>query len=97
MNTGNGENDGEIIFPFQPFLDDIEMKESEKTAAKTLTQGSGGVLLINEGSVIELIFFEGDSQIFIVIRGDGVNGREDDRFEFPESGKRLRHRGVDRG
>ncbi len=65
------------------------MKEAEKTATEALTQGSRGILLINKGRIIQFIFFQADRQILIVIGGNGVNGREDDRFEFLESGKRL--------
>ena len=95
-DTRDGEDDGEIVFPFHPFLDDLEMEETEKTAPKPLSQGNRRIFLVGEGCIIELVFFEGNGQVFIVFRSDRIDRGEDHRFEFFKAGEGLAAGAVDR-
>ena len=65
------------------------MKKTEETATETLTQGHGGIFLIDEGGVVQLIFFEGNGQVFIVVGGDRVDRSEDDRLDFLKARQRA--------
>ena len=86
-NAGNGQNDGQIVLPLQPFLNDIQMKQSQKAAAEALPQGGGRILLINKGGIIEFEFFQGVGQVFIIIGSNGIDGRKDNGLDFFESGQ----------
>ena len=86
-DTGDGQDDGKIIFPFYPFLDDLKMKKAEKSTAKALSQGNRRIFLIDEGGVIQFIFLEGDGQVFIVLWSDRIDGGKYHRFEFLEPGQ----------
>jgi len=67
---------GQIIFTFDPFLDDFEMKEAQKSAMEAMAQGNGRIFLIDKGCVIQLIFFQGNDQVSIVLRSDRIDGRK---------------------
>ena len=41
-------------------LDDLKMKETQKSAPKALSQGNRGIFLIDEGRIIQRIFFKGN-------------------------------------
>ena len=96
-DTGDRQDDGKIVFPFYPLLDDLEMKKAEKSAAEPLSQGNRRILLVDEGCVIQLIFFEGNGQIFIILRSNRIDRGENHRFEFLEPGEGFAHRVADRG
>ena len=66
-DTRNREDDGKIIFSFYSLLDDLEMKEAEKSTAKSLSKSNRRIFLIDEGCVNQRIFFESNRQIFIIL------------------------------
>ena len=93
LNARHGHDESLIVLPLEPLLDDLQVKQPEKAAAETLAQGSRGVFLINEGRIVELVLFQGIGEGWIILRRDGVQGREDDRFDILEPGERGR-RGI---
>ena len=38
-DAGNRQNDGQVIFPFQSFLNYFKVKQTKKTATETLSEG----------------------------------------------------------
>jgi len=47
LDTWRSEDYGLIEFPFEPFLYDLQVEETEKAAPETLAQGCRGVLLVD--------------------------------------------------
>jgi hypothetical protein len=62
------------------------MEEPEEAATETLPKGDRGVLLIHEGRVVERVFLKRIRQRLIVLEGDGIERRKDDRFHVSETG-----------
>ena len=69
----NREDKRYVKFTFQSFLHDFKMKKSEKSTAESEPQGCRRVLLEAEGSIIELQFIKGSSEVFVIIRGNGID------------------------
>ena len=55
----------QIIFPFQPLLNDFQMQQPQKSAAESKSQSHRGLRLILQGRVIELQLLQGVPQIRI--------------------------------
>ena len=85
---GHGHDDGLVELPLQPLLDDLQVQQPEKAAAEALAQGGGGILLIDQGGVVELVFFQGVGQGLVIVGGDRVDGGEDHGLHFLEAGQR---------
>ncbi len=87
LHARHGHDDGLVELPLQPLLDDLQVQQSQKPAAEALAEGSGRILLVGEGCVVQLVFFKRIEQGLVVIRGDGIDGREDDGLHFLEAGQ----------
>ncbi len=40
-DAGDGQDYGQVIFPFQPFLNYFKVEQAQKTATETLPEGDG--------------------------------------------------------
>ena len=69
----------------------------QKAAAKSLAQGRGGIFLIDQGGIIELVFFQGLGQRLIILGGNGIDGGKDHRLDFFEPVQRGRGRIIVQG
>ena len=58
LNGRDGHDNGLVEFPFQTFLDDLQVQKSEKAAAKTQAERRRRILLIDQGRVIQLVLFK---------------------------------------
>ena len=48
----------QIIFPLQPFLDDLQMEQPQETAAEAKAKSYGGLRLKLQRRVVELQLFQ---------------------------------------
>src|SRR5262245_3126763 len=65
------------------------MQETEESAAKPETQGSRNLRLKEKRRIVKSQFFERITQLFILIRLDGVDACEDHRLDLLKSRKRF--------
>ncbi|VTR65980.1 hypothetical protein DESC_40011 [Desulfosarcina cetonica] len=79
----------EIVFAFQAFLDHFQVQQAQKTAAEPESQGGAAVLFIDQGGVVELELFHGHDQILIVVGGHRVDRGKNHRLGFLETRQRL--------
>ena len=65
-NRGGCGHQIQVILSFQPFLDDLQMEESQETAAEAKTKRHRRLRLKLKGSIIKLEFFQRIPQIRIL-------------------------------
>jgi DNA gyrase subunit B len=53
-NTGDSDDKIQVIFAAQTFLENFQVEQTEKTAAKTDTQSIGAFRLVNQSGIIKL-------------------------------------------
>ena len=78
----------EVELAIQPLLDDLEMQEPEKAAAKAEAQGAAALGLVLEAGIVEPELAEAVAQILVVRRIDREHAAEDHRLRRPEAGQR---------
>ena len=54
LHRRRGEDDGHLELALQPLLDDLQVQQAEEAAAEPVAEGHGGILLVDEGGVVEL-------------------------------------------
>jgi hypothetical protein len=54
-----GEDQGQVVLALQPLLDDLQVQQSQETAAKAEPQGGAAVFLVDQRCVVELELFQG--------------------------------------
>ncbi len=88
-NSRSGCNQIQIIFPLQPFLDNFQMQQPQKTAAVTKPQSDGGFGLKLKGGVVKLQFFQRIPQIRIFRPVGRIHAAVHHGIHFFISGKRF--------
>ena len=67
-HPGHGHDDGQVELPLQALLDDLQVQQAQEAAAEAQAQGGGGVLLVDQGGVVQLVFFQGLGQVLVIVR-----------------------------
>ena len=85
---GHDDRLGELAL--ETLLEYLEVEEPEEPAPESLPERLRGVLLVNEGGVVELVALEGVGERIEILRFHRIHGREDDRLDLAETGERRR-------
>ena len=97
LNARRRHDNGLIELTLQPLLDNLQVKKPKKAATESLAKGYGGIFLIDQCGVIELVLFERIQKGWIIIGRYGVERRKDHRLYIFESRQwRLNGIGVQR-
>ena len=86
--TGLGLKE-QIVFPFQPLLDDLHVQQTQKATAEAEAQGDGAFQLVGKGSVVQLQFFQSFPQILIFSAVRRVHAGVDHGLHLPVTGQGL--------
>ena len=87
LNARHRHDDGLIELTLQPLLDNLQVKKPKKAATETLAEGYGGIFLIYQRGVIELVLFERIHKGWIIVGRYGVEGGKDHGLYILESGQ----------
>jgi hypothetical protein len=74
LHAGRGEHDGHLELALKAFLHDLQVQQTQKPATEPIAQRDGGVLLVDQGRVVELQLCHGLDELFIVVGIHGVDG-----------------------
>ena len=85
-DRGGGGDEFHLKLALQPFLNNLHVQQPQKTATETEAQSRGCFGLEGKGSVVELQFFQGDFQVFVIRGVGGVQAAEDHGLHFLEAG-----------
>src|SRR5512133_3975522 len=84
-NVGNGCNHVHIELPVESLLNNFKVEESKESAAESKSQRERRFRFKNQGSVIELKFFQRSTKVFIFIGLNRINTGKHHRFNLLES------------
>ena len=89
LHRGGGSDQVEIELPLQPLGDDLHMEQAQETAPEAEAQGGTGLLLVGQGGVVELEFFQSVLQVGVLGAVGGVDAAEDHGFYLAVAGQGL--------
>ena len=88
-NTRSRSNQIQIVFPLQPFLNDLQMKQSKEAAPESKPKRRGSLRLIRQGCIVQLKLFQRIPKI-LVFRGiRRINATVNHWLNLFITGKRL--------
>ncbi len=93
-DRGCGRDQIEVEFAGQPLLDDFEMQEAEKAAAKAEAERRRGLGLVFEARIVEAQFGEAVAQPLVIGGVGREQAAEDDRLHRLEAGQRRGRRAA---
>ena len=64
-DAGRRGHQVQVEFPFQPFLDDLHVKQAQEAAAEAEAQSHRGFRLVEQGGVVELELAQGVLQVLV--------------------------------
>ena len=77
-----GHNQVNVKFPLQALLDHIHVKQAQESAAETKAQGLGGFRFKLETGIIELQFFQGFTEVIVLVGFNGVETGKNHRIHL---------------
>ncbi len=92
-----GGNQVKVVFPLQPFLDDLHMQQPQEAAAEPEAEGHRGFGLIGQGRVVELEAFKRLPQVLVMRAVGGEDAAEHHGVDLAVAGQRLRRRAGGQG
>ena len=93
-DRGRGRDQVEVEFARQPLLNDFEVQQAEKAAAKAEAQRHRGLGLVFEAGVVEAQFGEAVAQPLVIGRVGREQAAEHHRLHRLEAGQRHRGRAA---
>ena len=81
----------DVEFALEPLLDDLQVKQAEKSTAKSEAECDRALRLVEKRRVVQPQLFERITQLRVLVALDGIQPGEHHRLQFFEAGKR-RHR-----
>ena len=88
-HTGVSCDDVHIVFPAQPFLNDLHVEQPEEPATEAEPQRGTGLSLIHKRGIVQLQFCHTELELFVVCRVDGIDPAEHHGLDLLKSGQRL--------
>ena len=93
-HAGRCGNQRQIVFPLQPFLNDIHMQQTQKSAAEAKAQRLGSFRLKLQGGIVELQLLQSLAQIIVFRRIRRIQPAVNHRIHFAITGQRFLSRIV---
>ena len=87
-HAGVGGDDVHVVFAAQAFLDNLQVEQTEKTAAKAKAQGNRSLRLVDERRVVQLEFGHVGLEMLVIGGVDRVNAAEHHRMNLLKSRQR---------
>ncbi len=96
-DAGDRGNEVQVVFPFQPLLDDLQVQKAQEAAAEAEAESSGGLRFKGQRRVVELQFFQRFLQVFIVGSVGGIDAAEHHGVDLAVTGQGFFCRAVGQG
>src|SRR5439155_15333642 len=87
-HAGTGGDDVHVVFAPEPFLNDLHVKQTKKSATKTKAQSNGAFRLIDKGGIVQAQLSDCGLQMFEVTGVNRIDAAEDHGMNFLKAEKR---------
>ena len=83
----SGGDQIQFVLALQPLLNNLHMKQAEKSAAEAESQGDRALRLEEERRIVEAKFFQSVAQERVLVRVHGIEAGEDHRLDIFKAGQ----------